>query len=527
MFKVLITDPISEKGINILKENDIEIFYHPDSELNKISDVIEKVDGWIIRSGTKINSELINLALELKVIGRAGVGVDNIDIDAATERGIVVMNVPDGNTISAAEHTMALISALSRNIQVGHLSLLKGEWRRSELVGNELKGKVLGVVGLGKIGREVIKRALGYEMKILGYDPYVNKQLFDLDTIEVVDFEELVRTSDYITVHVPLVDSTRGLFDYDTLNKMKSSARIVNVARGGIIDEADLVKILNEDKIRGAAIDVFENEPISIDNSLISAKNILITPHLGASTFEAKEGVSTSVCNQVADFLSTDQLANAVNLPLADMGLLKTLAPYLRLGNVMGSFLSQLADSPIQSLEVESFGALSEIKPVMLSLLKGLFDNFTDIRVNYVNVLSIAEDRGVSVKFSYNSSSVSYSNLIKATIKTEDSQYSIEACVLDDKIIKITKIMGYQIDVTPNGQMLLIQNNDIPGVVGKVGSVLGANNVNIAEFILSRNTSGSKAYSIIKIDDFVSASILKELSSLDEVIQVRQITIHE
>ena len=527
MFKVLITDPISDNGIRILKDRGIEVHCYPDSDLNGIKDIIQKIDGWIIRSGTKINKELMLYAKELKVIGRAGVGVDNIDIDYATERGIVVMNVPDGNTISAAEHTMALISTLSRNIQIGHLSLLKGEWRRSELIGNELKNKTLGVVGLGKIGREVIKRALGYDMEIMGYDPYVNKQLFDLDRIQIVEFEELVRKSDYITVHVPLIESTRGLFDYDMLSKMKESARIINVARGGIINESDLARILNEEKIRGAAIDVFENEPISSDNSLINAKNILITPHLGASTFEAKEGVSTSVCNQVADFLINEQLSNAVNLPLTDMNLLKTLAPYLKLGNVMGQFLSQLSESPIQSLEVESFGAVNEVKPVMLSLLKGLLDNVTDVRINYVNVLSIAEERGLSVKFGYNSSPISYSNLINAKIKTEDSEFSIEGCVLDDKIIKITKIMGYQIDISPIGQMLLIQNNDIPGVVGKVGSVLGASNVNIAEFILSRDASGNQAYSIIKIDDCVSLEILNDLSSLDEVLEVKQITIDE
>ena len=308
---------------------------------------------------------------------------------------------------------------------------------------------------------------------------------------------------------------------------MKPSARIVNVARGGIINESDLARILNEEKIRGAAIDVFENEPVSLDNSLVSAKNILITPHLGASTVEAKEGVSTSICNQVTDFLINDQLTNAINLPLTDMGLLKTLAPYLKLGDVMGSFLSQLVDSPIESLEVEGFGVVNDIKPVMLSLLKGLLKKITDIRVNYVNVLSIAEERGIGIKFSYNSASVSYSNLINARIKTEVAEYSIEGCVLDEKIIKITKIMGYQIDVSPIGQMLLIQNNDIPGVVGKVGSMLGANNVNIAEFILSRKSSGNKAYSIIKIDESVSEQILEDLSSLDEVIDVKQIIIND
>ena len=245
MIKVLITDPISKNGIKILEEQNIEVHYNPDSNLSDIKEIIQNIDGWIIRSGTKINQDLISQARDLKVIGRAGVGVDNIDIEFATENGIVVMNVPDGNTISAAEHTMALIAALSRNIQVGHLSLLEGEWRRSELVGNELNGKTLGVVGLGKIGREVIKRALGYEMDIIGYDPYVNKQLFDLDKIKIVDLETIVKNSDYITVHVPLIDSTRGMFNYEVLSKMKSSARIINVARGGIINESDLASKTN------------------------------------------------------------------------------------------------------------------------------------------------------------------------------------------------------------------------------------------------------------------------------------------
>ena len=527
MNKVLITDPISDNGIKILKKSGIEVLYKPGVNLDQLKNVLPDVHGWIIRSGTKINKDHLHYMKKLRVIGRAGVGVDNIDINSATDNGVVVMNVPDGNTISAAEHTMALISALSRNIQKGHLSLMKGEWCRNELVGNELRNKTLGVVGLGKIGREVIKRALGYDMNIMGYDPYVNKQLFDLDKIDIVDLNTLIKESDYITVHVPLIDSTRNMFNYETLSKMKSNARIVNVARGGIINESDLVRILNEDKINGAAIDVFENEPLAKDSLLIGAKNILLTPHLGASTFEAKEGVSTSICNQVIDFLLDDKLSNAINLPIADMDLLKMLEPYLKLGDIIGAFLSQLANSPILTLEVESFGVVEEVKPVMLSVLKGILRDITDIRINYVNVLNIAEERGISLKFSYNTSFTPYSNLIKAKIKTENGTFSVEGCLFDKKVIKLTKIMDYQIDVSPIGTMLLIQNQDIPGVVGKVGTALGSYNINIGEFILSRKGTKDLAYSIIKIDSQISNETLNKIKKLDEIIEIKQISINE
>ncbi len=527
MNKILITDPVSGNGIKILEKSGIEVINKPGVDLDQLKSILPDIDGWIIRSGTKINKTHLDHAKKLRVIGRAGVGVDNIDIDSATDNGVVVMNVPDGNTISAAEHTMALISALSRNIQKGHLSLMKGEWRRNELVGNELKNKTLGVVGLGKIGREVIKRALGYEMNIMGYDPYVNKQLFDLDKIDIVDLDVLIKESDYITVHVPLIDSTRNMFNYETLSKMKSNARIVNVARGGIINESDLARILNEDKINGAAIDVFENEPLSKDSLLIGAKNILLTPHLGASTFEAKEGVSTSICNQLIDFLLDDKLSNAINLPIADMELLKALEPYLRLGDIMGSFLSQLVKSPITALEVESFGIVEEVKPIMLSILKGMLRDITDVRINYVNVLNIAEERGISLKFSYNTSSTPYSNLIKARIKTENGEFSLEGCLFDEKVIKLTKIMDYQIDVSPIGTMLLIQNKDIPGVVGKVGTALGSYNINIGEFILSRKDPQDLAYSIIKIDGQISSEILNKIEELDEIVEIKQISIDE
>ena len=527
MTKVLITDPISDNGVKILEDNGITVLNYVGSNVENLVDVVSDIDGWIIRSGTKINENIISKAKKLKVIGRAGVGVDNIDIDASTENGIVVMNVPDGNTISAAEHTMALLSALSRNIQKGHMSLMQGQWKRSELVGNELKGKVLGVVGLGKIGREVIKRASGYDMNIIGYDPYVNKSLFDPEKIKIVSFNDLLIESDYISVHVPLIEATKNLFNSDNLSKLKPSCRIVNVARGGIINEQDLSKALNDGIIKGAAIDVFESEPIDKDNPLLNAKNILLTPHLGASTSEAKEGVSNAICNQVVDFLNNDKLTNAINLPLTDMGLLKSLGPYLKLGNLIGKFLAQMVDSPIISLNVEGYGDVQEIKPVMLSVLMGLLDDFTDTKINYVNVLSIAEERGIQLKFSYNTENVMYSNLFKVNIKTDNGEFNIEGCVYDKHIIKFTKIMDHQIDVTPEGAMLLIQNKDIPGVVGNIGTLLGSFKINIAEFILSRQKIDNKAYSIIKIDEIISSETLEKISDLDEIINVKQILINE
>ena len=285
MHKILITDPISDNGLKILEDENLEIIYKPSISNDELEALLPTINGWIIRSGTNISKKHIEEAKSLSIIGRAGVGVDNIDINAATSSGVVVMNLPDGNTISAAEHTMSLLSALSRNVHEGHLGLMKGEWNRHHVVGNELKDKTIGIVGLGKIGREVMKRALSYDMNVIGHDPFVNQEMFDPDTIKIVDIDYLTTESDFITVHVPLIDATRDLFDINRLKMMKTSSRIINVARGGIINEKDLSIALNEGIIAGAAIDVFVKEPIENDHPFLSTKNLLITPHLGAFTF--------------------------------------------------------------------------------------------------------------------------------------------------------------------------------------------------------------------------------------------------
>jgi len=523
MYKILITDAISDYGLKILEDDKIEVIYKPNINEDELEAILPNINGWIIRSGTQITARHITGGKKLSVIGRAGVGVDNIDIQAATAAGIVVMNLPDGNTISAAEHTMSLLSALSRNIHLGHLSLMSGEWNRHKLVGNELKDKVLGIIGLGKIGREVMKRALSYEMLILGHDPFVNQEMFDPEKIKIIDIDELTSNSDFITLHVPLIDSTRDLFDLNRLKMMKSTSRIINVARGGIINEKDLSFALNDDIIAGAAIDVFVKEPIEKGHPFLSTKNLLITPHLGASTIEAKEGVSKGICNQVKDFLLDQKLSNVLNIPIADMSILKQIEPYLDMSEKLGIILSQLINEPVNSIKIDCFGLIEEPKPMTISFLKGLFNKITDNRINFINAISIAEERGISISHSYSSGQISYSNLVLATVLTSKGEYSIGGSVFGENHPRIVNIMGYNIDVFPEGVMLFMKNKDIPGVIGKIGTLLGDNNVNIASYILSREVKEKSAYSIVKVDEKLDEDLMNKISSLNEIEKINQL----
>ena len=322
MLRVLVSDPVTDSGNAVLKDAGLDIVYEPDADKAALLKIVPNVDGWIIRSGTTIDQDLIEVADKLQVIGRAGVGVDNIDIPAATKKGIVVMNTPDVNTVSAAEHTVGIMLALARNISIGHQGLNIGEWNRHALVGTELRNKTIGIVGLGKIGREVMSRCLSFSMRILGYDPYITENLFSADEITLTDLDTLTRESDFITLHVPMLDSTRNLFDLERLQKMKPTARIINVARGGIINENDLAAAIQDGVIAGAAVDVFVNEPINKDHPLVNLKNVLLTPHLGASTKEAKEGVSVTICEMVSDYLVNYKLSSALNIPISDITVL-------------------------------------------------------------------------------------------------------------------------------------------------------------------------------------------------------------
>jgi D-3-phosphoglycerate dehydrogenase len=521
--KVLVSDPITKAGMTILKEADFDVVYLPDASDDEKADACKDVHGWVVRSGTQATANMINSAENLQVIGRAGVGTDNIDISAATRKGIVVMNTPDVNTISAAEHTVAMMLALSRNIPLGHGGIIKGQWNRNALVGTELRNKTLGVVGLGKIGREVIQRSRSFNMNILGFDPYVSQDMFDDEEVRVVDLDTLTAESDYITLHVPFIDSTKDLFDFDRLCRMKDSARIINVARGGIINEADLAKALNEDKIAGAAIDVFTSEPIGENNPLVKAKNIVMTPHLGASTAEAKEGVSLAVCEQVRDYLLHEKLANAINMPISDLAKLKEIQPNLDLSEAMGKLQSQLETGVIQKVHIECAGSMEETKPAMLAFLKGLLSSRIPDRVNYVNAESLALDLGIKIEYSYSSNCGSYENLIRTQVTGENGSNQINGSIFENKRLRLVKILGYEMDITPRGTLLFVHNKDVPGVVGKVGTALGSSQINIGAYILSRDSVDGEAFAVIRVDNEVPEKILTELADMQEIISIQQI----
>ena len=400
--KVIVSKPSSNEGLSTFKQNNIEIIDAMDIEIDENYEHIESANGWVIRSGTTLNANIIKKADSLSVIGRAGVGIDNVDISAATRKGVVVMNTPDANTISAAEHTLALLLSLSRNISVGHHSLLSGNWDRHKCVGSEVRNKILGIVGLGKIGREVMQRAQGFGMKIIGYDPFIKEDMFRADEIKLLELDELVEKSDFITVHIPLTTNTENLFDYKMLSKMKKEARIINVARGGIINEEDLAKALEEEIIAGAAIDVFRDEPISKNNPLLKSPNIVLTPHLGGSTTEAKAGVSTTICRQVKNYLVNQELENAVNFPIQNSSDFKALSPFLDLAGNLGSVHSQISDGPIKKVSINCFGEFDQIKPIVLSFLKNLLEERVPDRVNFINAETVAKELGIDVSLNKN-----------------------------------------------------------------------------------------------------------------------------
>ena len=525
MYKVLVSDPLADKGIEILEEAGFEVIYNPNPSNDELISYSRDINAWVVRSGTKILSEHLEDARKLQVIGRAGVGIDNIDIEEATKHGILIMNMPDGNTISAAEHTIAMMMSLSRNIQLGHVGLLKGEWNRSNLVGSELYGKILGVVGLGRVGREVIKRATALEMKILGHDPYVSSDIFDADEVRIVGLDELTEKSDIITIHVPVLDSTKNLFDAKRLSMMKESARIINVARGGIINELDLVYALNKHMIAGAAIDVFENEPLDKDHPLISANNILLTPHLGASTYEASEGISSGICRQIRDYLLDGKLSNPLNMPIQDISKLRQITPLLELANILGKIGSQLVENPVKSISIECMGEIEDSRPVALSFLIGFIQDMTDVKINFVNAGIVAKERGLEYSHSLTSESVSFSNLVKISLITEEDEITLEGSFFGQNNFRIVSVLGYKLDFQPEGNMLFLQNKDVPGVIGKVGMILSDSNINIGEYLLSRTSLNNRAYSVIKVDNKIKPEILEKLDKVDEILSIKQLNV--
>ena len=523
--KILVSDPITDTGISILEDSDFHIIYLPNSDSMELNKAIQDADGMIIRSGTKVDLKMIESSKKLQVIGRAGVGVDNIDIQAATRKGIVVMNTPDVNTISAAEHTIALMLTLSRNIHRGHMSLNNGLWNRHKLVGTELRNKTVGIVGLGKIGREVMERCVSFKMNILGYDPFVKNELFDDAGITITDLDKLTKESDYITLHIPLNDKTRNLFNYNRIKLMKPSARLINVARGGIINEIDLAKALKENVIAGAAIDVFDREPIGKEHPLVGIPNALLSPHLGASTNEAKEGVSRAICEQVRDFLMKEKLSNALNIPISNLALLKDIQPFLDLAELLGEVLGQIVNEPTEKVLIECHGTVEEIRPISLAFFKGLLSSKIPDRINYINAEAIAKELGIEIQLQYTNIESNYLNVISASVISKKQTYQMSGSVFSDNKPRLVNILGRKMEVTPKGTMLLLENDDVPGVIGRIGTLLGELDINIAAYLLNRGHENGKAFAVIRIDNALGQDNIDTLRKLSVVKWVKQIQV--
>ncbi|MCS7279046.1 MAG: phosphoglycerate dehydrogenase [Thermodesulfobacteriaceae bacterium] len=521
--KVLISDSLSEEGIRILEDAGLEVIYKPGISKENLLEIISEVEALIIRSGTKVSREVIERAKNLKVIGRAGTGLDNVDLQSANEKGIVVMNVPGGNALSAAEHTIGLIFALARNIPQACYSLKSGKWERKEFMGVELNNKVLGIIGLGRIGSIVAERALALKMKIIAYDPYVSPESAERKGVYLVSMEELFRQADFITIHTPLTKETYHLIDEKAFSKMKDGVYIINCARGGIVDEMALYKAMVSGKVAGAALDVFEQEPPPSDHPLFSLKNFIGTPHLGASTVEAQQIVACEIAKQVVDYLLKGEIRNAVNVPSISAETLKVLGPVLTLAEKVGLLISQIAEGAVQQVEVTYKGELAKLdtKPVTISLVRGLLYKFLKEDINYVNALFRAKERDIKIVEATTEISEDFTSLISVKVKHTKGEDLVEGTLFGKKEPRIVRINDFRLDALPEGHMLYIFNEDKPGVIGKIGTTLGNHNLNISRMHVGQDPKRKMNIILLSLDTPPTEESLKDLRAIPTVYLVK------
>jgi D-3-phosphoglycerate dehydrogenase len=524
-YRVLVADKLSPKGIEVLKrEEGIRCYVEPDISPGELRATIREYDGIIIRSKTKLTADIINASEGLKVIGRAGIGVDNVDVQAATRKGIVVMNTPRENAVAAAEHTIGMMLAISRNIPQANVSTKSGKWERGKFMGVELYGKTLGVIGIGSIGSLVAERAQGLKMNVIGFDPYIPEDISAQKGIPSVTLDELLGRSDFISVHTPLTEETRNLLDAEAIAKMKEGVVIINCARGGIVNEEALLDGLRSGRVRGAALDVFENEPAT-NNSLFELNNVVCTPHIGASTSEAQENVAVAIAAQVVDFLMNKMIGNAVNIPIVSPDVLPVVKPYLDLGERLGSFLTQISDAAVEELSIEYKGAVAEynVSPITVSILRGLLTPYMGEVVNFVNASVLAKDRGIMVRESKSSTAEDFASMVAITAVGKGERNYVAGALFRTRDFRIVQINDFRIEAVPQGNMLLIHNYDRPGVIGNIGTALGNRNINIATMQFSRDRSGGVAISLLHLDSVITKEVVEELSQLINIISVKHI----
>jgi D-3-phosphoglycerate dehydrogenase len=527
MKRVLVSDPLSKTGLEILeKTKGLKYDLKPGLSPEELKKIIPDYDGIIIRSETKLKGEIIEAGKRLMVIGRAGIGLDNVDLPAATKRGIVVMNTPQENAIAAAEHTIAMILSISRRIPQATASMKAGKWEKKKFMGVELYNKTLGMIGIGVIGTIVADRARGLKMKILGYDPYLSKEIAEKKGVDPVSLDELLNRSDFITVHTPLTDETRNLIDKKAFDKMKKGVIIINCARGGIINEKDLYDAIKEKKVAGAALDVFEKEP-AVGNPLLELEEVISTPHLGAATEEAQENVAIAIVQQIVDYLIYGEARNAVNMPAVSPDILPLLRPYLRLGEKLGSFLGQISNYAIEEVVIEYQGEVVEygIKPITISVLKGLLTPFVGETVNFVNAPVMAKERGIRITESTSTKAEDFASLIALTARSKMEQNYIAGTLFGRKELRIVKLNDFLIEALPEGHILLVNNYDKAGVIGNIGNALGSRNINIATMQFGRDRMGGNAISLLHLDAPLPPGMMGEILRLPNIISVRQIAL--
>lgn len=525
MPKVLVSDKLSPTAVQIFKDNGVEVDYLPDlgKDKEKLLEVIGTYDGLAIRSATKVTEKVIAAATNLKVIGRAGIGVDNVDIPAATAKGIIVMNTPFGNSITTAEHTISMMLALARQIPEADASTRASKWEKSRFMGIEVTNKTLGLIGCGNIGSIVADRAQGLKMKVVAFDPFLTPdRAVDLG-VEKVELDELLARADFITLHTPLIDATRNIIDAAAIAKMKDGVRIINCARGGLVDEAALKEGLENGKVAGAALDVFLEEPAK-DNPLFALPNVICTPHLGASTTEAQENVALQVAEQISAYLNSGEVINALNFPSISAEEAPRLTPFVKLADLLGSFAGQLTETAIKGIRIEFEGDVSALntKPMVAAALNGVLKPLLG-DVNMVSAPVLAKERGIAVETVNREDQGTYDNLIRFTVITERQERAVAGTVFGGGYPRIVQVKDIDMEAGPTPNMLYLTNEDKPGFIGRLGTLLGQLEINIANFNLGRLEEGRDAIALLSIDQPLSEEQLTQIAQLEGVVQAKSL----
>ncbi|MFO7446116.1 MAG: phosphoglycerate dehydrogenase [Ignavibacteriaceae bacterium] len=527
MKKIIITDAVDKKAVGVLEESGFQVTYKPGMPRDEIKAVIKDYHGLIVRSETKANSELIALMENMEVIGRAGAGVDNIDLEAATRKGVIVMNTPGGNTVSTAEHTMALMLSMCRNIAQANQSIRAGKWDKKTYKGTELLDKTLGIIGLGKIGREVAVRSKAFGMNVIGYDPVLSEDIAKKMGVALVDLDTIFAKSDIITVHVPLTDETRNLLREETLKKCKDGVKLINCARGGIINEDDLLKALDSGKVSSAALDVYVKEPPDMALPIFQHPKIVTTPHLGASTDEAQEKVAVQIAEQIVDLFKIKAVRGAVNAAAVEALGNKDVAPFVKLAESLGSLHSQLINGQLKKININYSGELLHNFNTLLSaaVLKGFLSKKMTELVNFINAPYLAKQMGIVINETKSGANSNYTNLMTVDCVTEKEERSLAGTVFGNNEIRIVLVDGFHLEVKPEGNMLFYSNIDKPGMLATVGKILADANINIAGLSLGRYDAGKDALTVINVDSEIDKKVIDLISSISGIHKVDAVKI--